>query len=176
MRNGIFIIAELTGPVGARVHDIQRRFDPRLAASGPPHVTITGSSGAGTIPVGTPIEELREKLEPITDSTPPMTLTFGPPLRFMQTEIVALTMSPHGPLRTLHERIRKSGLPFKQARYFFSPHCTLSLYPRLTPEAERELLAVRIPEPFVIDHIQVYHTMDPQPARRLLSLPLRESD
>jgi 2'-5' RNA ligase len=173
VKSGIFIIAELTGPVGARVHEIQRRFDPRLAAEGPPHVTITGSSGAGTIPLDTTVAELRERLEPITDTTAPLTLTFGPPVRFMQTDIVALTLNPHGPLRTLHERIRTSGLRFKQARFFFSPHCTLSFYPRLTPEAARQLLAVRIPEPFVVDHIQVYRTLDPQPPQRALDLPLR---
>jgi hypothetical protein len=31
---------------------------------------------------------------------------------------------------------------------------------------------VRIPQPFVIKAIQLYHTRDPQPSRRLLELPL----
>ena len=36
----------------------------------------------------------------------------------------------------------------------------------------RELLDVRISEPFVIDAIQLYHTRDPQPSRKLLELQL----
>ena len=47
--NGIFITAELTGPVGVQVRDLQRRFDPKLANELPPHITIFGSSGAGPI-------------------------------------------------------------------------------------------------------------------------------
>ena len=37
--NGIFITAELTGPVGVQVRDLQRRFDPKLANELPPHIT-----------------------------------------------------------------------------------------------------------------------------------------
>jgi hypothetical protein len=51
--SGIFVIAELDGAICERVHAIQERFDPKLAAESPPHVTIIGSSGAGPIPVGT---------------------------------------------------------------------------------------------------------------------------
>jgi hypothetical protein len=73
----------------------------------------------------------------------------------------------------LHDRIATSGLPFQQARFTFSPHCTLSLYPTLTRDSARELLAMRIREPAVIDRITVYQTLDPQPSRKLLDLPLK---
>lgn len=92
----------------------------------------------------------------------------------MQSEIVVLPLDPHGPLRVLHDRIATSGLPFQPARFTFSPHCTLSLYPTLTRETERELLAIRINEPAIIDRLIVYHTMDPQPSKKLLDLPLGE--
>ena len=36
----------------------------------------------------------------------------------------------------------------------------------------RDLLKTRMPEPFVINAIQLYHTRDPQPSRKLLELPL----
>lgn len=93
-------------------------------------------------------------------------------MRFMQSEIVVLPLDPHGPLRVLHDRIAKSGLPFQRARFTFSPHCTLSLYPTLTRETERALLSLRIREPAVLDSLTVYHTMDPQPAKKLLELSL----
>jgi hypothetical protein len=99
-------------------------------------------------------------------------VSFQAPQRFMQTDIVVLPIAPHGPLRLLHDRILKSGLPFMRARYTFSPHTTLSLYQSLDAKAIRELLNTRLPEPFVIDAIQVYHTRDPQPSRKLLELPL----
>jgi 2'-5' RNA ligase len=170
--NGIFILAELKGEVGARIRQINERYDPRLARHKPPHITLTGSSGAGPIAPFVPTDEMRMKLEPITSSTGPITVSFLPPQRFMQTDIIVLPLDPHGPLRVLHDRIITSGLPFARARYTFSPHCTLSLYQTLDAESRRELLSTRISEPFVIDAIQLYHTRDPQPSRKLLELPL----
>ena len=170
--DGIFLLAELKGPAGDRIREINERYDPRLARYKPPHLSIAGSSGVGPIPPGTSIDELREKLEPITNSTPPLQLTFGRPHRFLQTGIIVLPLDHFGPLRELHDRIARSGLPFGRARYTFSPHCTLSLYATHSPEVEKEILRARIDEPFVIDAIQLYHTRDPQPSRLLLELPL----
>jgi hypothetical protein len=174
--NGIFIIAELGGETGEAIRKINERYDPKLARYKPPHVTITGSSGAGPISGSISVDLLREKLLPIAATTPPMSLRFGPPLRFLQTEIVVLPLDPHGPLRTFHDRIVSSGLPFQRARFTFSPHATLSLYPTLTQDAARELLSLRILTPAVIDSITVYHTLDPQPSKRLLDLPLGEQN
>jgi 2'-5' RNA ligase len=170
--NGIFILAELPAGIADRVRAINQRYDLKLSRYKPPHLTITGSSGAGPIPPSVSVEEMREKLEPITRDTAPITVSFLPPQRFLQTNIIVLPLDPHGPLRMLHDRIITSGLPFTRARYTFSPHSTLSLYQSLDERAIRELLKTRIPEPFVINAIQLYHTRDPQPSRKLLELPL----
>ena len=170
--NGIFILAELPAEIADRVRAINERYDLKLSRYKPPHLTLTGSSGAGPIPASISVEEMREKLEPITSDTAPITLSFQPPQKFMQTNIIVLPLDPHGPLRRLHDRIITSGLPFTRARYTFSPHSTLSLYQSLDEKAIRELLKTRITEPFVISAIQVYHTRDPQPSRKLLELPL----
>ena len=170
--NGIFILAELPAEIADRVRAINERYDLKLSRYRPPHLTLTGSSGAGPIPPSVSVEEMREKLEPITRDTAPITLSFLPPQRFMQTNIVVLPLDPHGPLRMLHDRIITSGLPFTRARYTFSPHSTLSLYQSLEEKAVGDLLKTRIPEPFVINAIQLYHTRDPQPSRKLLELPL----
>ena len=171
-QNGIFIIAELGGEAGRIIREINEKYDPKLARSKAPHVTITGSSGVGPIPASVSTAELREKLTAITSSTEPIKLRFGPPMRFMQSEIIVLPLDPHGPLRILHDRIAKSGLPFQRARFTFSPHCTLSLYPTLTRDTERELLSVRIHEPVIIDSITVYQTLDPQPSKKMVELHL----
>lgn len=170
--NGIFILAELPPEIADQVRAINERYDPKLSRYKPPHLTLTGSSGAGPISPSATVEEMREKLEPITRDTAPITLSFQAPQRFMQTNILVLPVDSHGPLRILHDRIITSGLPFTRARYTFSPHSTLSLYQSLDGKAIRELLKTRIPEPFVISAIQIYHTRDPQPSRKLLELPL----
>ena len=173
--NGIFIVSELTGDVRERVHEIQRRFDPKLARGTPPHVTIAGSSGVGPLPVGVSPERVREALAPILRATPPITVRFEPPHRYMQTDIVVLPIDAHGPVRALHEAIATSGLRFAGSRHQFSPHCTLSFYRTLTPEAERALMAVRIEEPVMIERLQFYRTVEPQPARTVLELPLGDA-
>ncbi len=169
---GIFILVELPGEAGRIVREIQERYDRKLARLTPPHVTLVGSSGVGAIPSDTSTDRIREALEPITDGTVPMSLHFGAPIRFMQTDIISLPLDPHGPLRTLHERIATSGLPFKPARFLFTPHCTLNFYRTLTRETERELLAIRVTAPVIVDRLQVYLTRDPQPSVKLLELSL----
>jgi 2'-5' RNA ligase len=170
--NGIFIIASIGEAATERIAAIQREFDPKLAASSPPHLTVAGSSGVGPMDPTTPVDEIRAALEPITSSTPPLILAFGPPIRFMQTTIIVLPLDPHGPLRTLHERIARSGLRFERPRFAFTPHSTLSFYPTHPPAAMRRLLSLRVTEPAVIERLSIQHTMDPQPSRTLLELDL----
>ena len=169
---GIYVLADIVGAAGEQIREIQRQYDPKLAASSAPHVTIIGSSGAGLIAPSTSVDELRAAVGPIAAATPPLSLELGPPMRFMQTEIVVLPLSPHGPLRALHEAIKTSGLRFGRPRFAFSPHATLSFYPTLTPARRRELLALRVREPAIIERLEFSLTDDPQPPRTLLTLTL----
>jgi hypothetical protein len=169
---GIFVIAPIGGRAGELIADIQRRFDPKLAQIGRPHVTIAGSSGVGPIAPGTTEAQLRAALEPIAHTTEAMMLRFGAPIRFMQTNIVSLPLDPHGALRELHDRIVRSGLRFLPARFAFSPHATLSYFPTLDRKKERELLALRVDEPMLLDCLELSLTNDPQPPRLLFDLPL----
>ena len=169
---GLYVVAPLVGPVADRIREVQREFDPKLAAWLPPHVTIAGSSGMGPIRPGYSAAELRERLAPAAAASAPMWLRFQRPMRFMQTNVVVLPLDPNGPLRALHEKIKASGLPYAHPRFTFSPHATLSFYRELTPQAERALLAVRIEEPVVIDAFRVTETRDPFPPRVLVTMAL----
>jgi 2'-5' RNA ligase len=170
--SGIFVIAELDGAIAERIHALQERFDPKLAAELPPHVTLIGSSGAGPIAPDTPVSVLRGTIEPIAAAASPITVRFGRPMRFLQREIVVLPLNPHGPLRALHERLRESGLPFATARWPFTPHCTLSFYPTLTRDSLRQLLAVREGGEWTLSALRVYLTREPQPPTLLFDAPL----
>lgn len=177
LRSGLFILLELTGESAEQIAALQREFDPRLAALGPPHVTIAGSSGMGPIAADTPVEELRAKLEPIARETAPLVLPFQRPHRFMQTNIVVLPLDPHGPIRALHERIKTSGLRAGWPRFAFTPHCTLSLYPELPQERMRRLLASRITDPAEMRTLTVFRTTEGHvQSRKLLVLPLGKDE
>ena len=156
-----------------RVHALQERFDPKLAAELPPHVTFIGSSGAGPIVPDTPVESLRRAITPVTDVSSRITVRFGRPVRFLQREIVVLPLDPHGPVRTLHERLKESGLRCAAARWPFTPHCTLNYYRTLTPYTLRALLAVREEGEWTISVLRVYLTSPPQPPTLLFDAPMR---
>ncbi len=173
IKSGIFVIAPIGGAVGARIAEVQARHDSRLARLGPPHVTLAGSSGMGPIAADVAVEELRDRLEPIARDTTPITLRFGRPTRFMQSDIVVLPLDPHGPLRTLHERIKTSGLRAAPPRFFYTPHVTLSLYTEQPPATLKALLALRFDEPIVIDAIEAHFTRDTGESRNLLRLELQ---
>jgi 2'-5' RNA ligase len=135
-------------------------------------VTLAGSSGVGPIVPSTPAERIREVLAPIAARASVLTLPFDRPHRFMQTNIVVLPLDPHGALRQLHEQIATSGLTFARAKFTFTPHATLSFYRTLDAATLRELLAVRMAAPAVIDRLTISYTRDPQPPVTLFELPL----
>ena len=166
-------MAPFQASLAALVEEVQTRFDPKLARLMPPHITIVGSSGAGPIAPATSTSELRTALEPIAKSTPPLVLEVGLPVRFMQTEIIVLPLNPHGPLRELHERIKRSGLTYARPRFAFTPHITLNFYRQLSPAEQRAILATRVVEPVRISEIECSLSNDPQPARHLLTLTLQ---
>jgi 2'-5' RNA ligase len=169
---GIFVVIDARGAAGERIHAIQQAYDPKLANYLPPHLTLAGSSGIGPIDPSTPRDRLLEVMRDIASTTAPMVLEFKAPHRFMQTDIVVLPLDHHGPLRDLHERIANSGLSFQPARFSFTPHVTLSFFRTLTSQQRRELLAVRLEEPMIVDHLRCSLTDEPLPPRPLFELPL----
>jgi 2'-5' RNA ligase len=180
VKPGIVVIAELSGAVAERIHEVQERYDPRMAAELPPHLTLIGSSGMGPISVRTSPEALREALLPVSQSTPPLTLEFDHPIRFMQSNVVVLPLDPNGPVRALHEamaeRIRAAHIVTERARFTFTPHCTLNLYRELPERAVKELLGVRFDDPVLVEEIQAYRASGPTGTNKLFGLGLGQTD
>jgi 2'-5' RNA ligase len=174
--NALFVFTKVEGPAADWIRDVQRRYDPKLAAMHEPHLTLAGSSGVGPIDGSTPLDAVRSALARVALETPPLELPFGRPKRFMQTEIVSLPLDPHGPIRELHDRIARSGLTFARARFTFTPHVTLSFYPTLTRERERELLSLRLGEPARFTSLTVSATYDPMPPQPLFELRFGSPD
>ena len=165
-------MSELRGDIASRVLDVQRQFDPRLAAELPPHVTITGSSGVGPIFPDTTDDEVIAALGVVAAASAPFDVQLQPPIQFMQSTVVVMPINPNGPIRTLHERIKSSGLSQERPRFTFTPHVTLSFYPELSRDALRELTRFRVTEPIPIDRIQAYRALDLTRSIRVIDLPL----
>ena len=172
MKPGVIVMSELRGPLAERVLQLQRRFDPRMAAELPPHVTISGSSGMGPILPSVTDGEVRSALESVAAATARITVVLQPPMQFMQSNVVVMQIDPNGPIRALHERIKSAGLAYESARFTFTPHLTLSFYPELTRDRLRELRGFRVDEPVIIDSIQAYRAVDITRTMKIADLPL----
>ena len=168
----VFIIVEVRGAAGARIAEIQRRFDPKLAARTPPHLTLTGSSGVGPLPGSVSGDEIRAALGAVASSVRPFEVKFERPERFMQTNIVVLPIDPHGAIRELHDRVARSGLPFQPAKFTFTPHVTLSYFATLTSDRINSLLRERVDEPMIVDHLMMSLARDPDPPVVIGEVPL----
>jgi len=172
VKPGIVIMSEIRGELADLLGEIHAAFDPRMARELPPHITITGSSGMGPIAPSTSDDALSAALAPVASATTPFTVHLQPPMRFMQSTVVVMTIDPNGPIRALHEAIKSSGLSYEPARFTFTPHVTLSFYPELDRVRLRELLRVRWDRPVVVDALQAYRAVDLTRTRKVLDLPL----
>ncbi len=173
MADGIYIVADLHGAEADRIAAVSRELDPKFAAMFGPHVTLTGSSGAGVLPLQTPIDVLTTALERVADVVAPLDFVFGPPERFPATNIIMLPLPVHGPVRWLHDRIAMSGLPFAAPRFAFTPHCTMHFFRTITPEAWQRARRFRVAAPIRVERIQAYATREPQPSRLVCEVLLR---
>lgn len=169
---GIFVLVPVGGAAGAQIQAIREQYDPRLAAMNDPHVTLIGSSGAGPIASNTPRETLTRIFTEIAAATAPFEVMAEPPHRFVDTGIVSFPLAPRGALRALHDRIVTSGLKFLPTRFAFAPHATVSYYPDLTRDRERELLRLRLTAPIAVTTLELSLTNDPQKPDVLMTLPL----
>jgi hypothetical protein len=171
--DGIFIVADLHGPEAERIAALQQELDPKFARLFRPHVTLTGSSGAGVLPLGTSTVDLVSSLEQVCATIAPLDFVFGAPERFPATNIIMLPLPVHGPVRWLHDRIANCGLPFAAPKFAFTPHCTVHFFRTMTDEAWQRARRFRVRSPIRIERIQAYATREPQAATLLCECDLR---
>lgn len=172
MADGIFIVAELFGPEADRIAALQQELDPKFAKMFRPHVTLTGSSGAGVLPHSLTAAELTEALTRVCETIAPLDFVFGAPERFPATNIIMLPLPVHGPVRWLHDRIANCGLPFAAPKFAFTPHCTVHFFRTMTHEAWQRAQRFRVRVPIRVDRVQAYLSRDPQPAVLVCEVPL----
>lgn len=157
-----YICLDLPSPIAAHVLAVRRRHRDEFRAALPAEITVAGSSGVGPLePVEDPGAEFAT-LDRIAAETPPIDAAFGPVIRFPRTDIFVLTLEDQRPVQALHARIAESGIRFRPTPFAFFSHCTLGSRSPVSEEDAAELLAVRLPERFVIDTLSVY-TLDTLP-------------
>ena len=72
-----------------------------------------------------------------------------------RTDLYYLAPANRGPFDALHRRLAASSIRFHDSPHTYNPHCTIS-GTRLNETQQKELEALDISEPFVIDRWAVY--------------------
>lgn len=166
-----FVVLDMPPHVEQHVRRIRRAYGSARQFL-PVEITVAGSSGVGVFDETQDPDEALRTVERIARDTKSFPMTFTRVARFPESGVFYYEIADPAPLVTLHARIIASGLRFKPNPFPFSPHLTIDTFDDATPDLERELLGLSLPEgPFPLVSMSVYslHGWD---CRRLQSFPL----
>jgi hypothetical protein len=145
-----YVILPIKPPISDQVLTLRERYGYPLAI--PVEVTVAGSSGVGVLAPDQDPAVVVEILENIASSTRVFRTEFGDVRRFPGTSIFWLSLKDESPFRTIHQRLKESGIHFQPSPFPYQPHCTLQDSPRKEQEAA-ELLNLRVSGTIVFDEI-----------------------
>lgn len=173
--HGCFAVLDLPEHVGVDILRIRHQFRDPYQTELPVEITLAGSSGVGVMVSGQLRTSVFATLDEIAATTPPFTATFGPVMRFPNTDIFVLSLRNPVPFDMLHRRIVESGIHFQESPHEFIPHCTLCRRSPIGEEDVAALMATTVPGDFTIDTLAVYQA-DPLPATLLHRVVLSGGD
>jgi len=167
-----FVCVDLPSPAADRVLEIRRRHRDDFRAALPAEITVAGSNGVGPVEPAEDPTAVFAALDQIGRETAPIEVTFGPVVRFPNTEIFVLTVADAAAFDALHERVAACGIRFKPIQFTFFPHCTLRSRSPVSDEDAAALLRERIEGTHRLDTLSVY-MLDQLPVTLLHRTELR---
>jgi 2'-5' RNA ligase len=151
-----FVVADVAPAVEDHVRAIRRRYGSARQYL-PVEVTLTGSSGVGVFAPEQDPEAALRAVQAIAESTAPFPMAFTAVERFPASDVFYYAIQDAAPLFGLHERLRASGLHFKESPFPFSPHLTVDVFEEADERLARELFALPLPpSPITIETLSVY--------------------
>jgi hypothetical protein len=141
-RHPTYVILPIQPPIADHVLALRERFGYTLAY--PVEVTVAGSSGLGVLEPDQDPAGVLEVLRTIASEVGSFVTSYGEVRRFPNTNIFWLSLKNEEPFRTIHQRLKESGVRFTPNPFPYQPHCTLQVRPR-TEEETVELLSLQVP-------------------------------
>lgn len=136
-----YVILPIKPPISDQVLALREQYGYTLAI--PVEVTVAGSGGVGVLEPDQDPTAVAEVLERIASETRPFSTEYGEVRRFPNTSIFWFSLKDEAPFRSIHQRLRESGIRFKANPFPYQPHCTLQVRPR-TEQETAELLSLRV--------------------------------
>lgn len=149
-----YLIAELGGDVIPVVSSLRNRFSPSHILW-PVDVTITGSSGIGTIKEGQNVNMVVEYLEPIVIKHSFTDIKLRSIARFPNTGNYYFAPQREN-FDILHRAVATSKVLFNANRWPYTPHCTLRSGPDATDECDALFRSMDIPSNVTIECFSLY--------------------
>lgn len=151
-----FFVADISSPMAERIRKIRGIYDPKRVLL-PVEITLTGSSGIGSITPGEDLEEVLAKMEKVAKEFAPFSARFAKLERFPSTDIYFFSLLDEAPFVKLHEALRDSGIKFLPNPFPFRPHCTVSLRVQAEETELLDLIFQEVPEEeFPIEFLSCY--------------------
>ncbi len=150
------IIVDIPAPHKDQIQAIRTALKTASAAL-PIGITLAGSSGLGSIPVGTELGLIRQEVARIADRIKAFKLEWSGVAQFPNTGVFYLAPKDRQPFDALHKAFAASRIPFTTSPFPYNPHCTLRIGPKLEASVEERILALPVPAgELLIDTISVY--------------------
>lgn len=127
----------------------------------PIEITLAGSSGVGSISVGSDLNTIRERLDQLFAGIRPPCAAFSGIDAFPGGSVIYLALADRGPFDAIHQLLRKSDIGFSESPFPYIPHCSIRIGAELGDEEIARVCAAEFPtEPFEIQEVSLY-SLDP---------------
>lgn len=140
-----FVVVEMPAAVVRHVRAIRQQYGSARQFL-PVEITVAGSSGVGVFAREQDARAALDTLRTIAATTGAFTLELTGVRRFPGSGVFYYGIRDTARLDALHRRLVTSDLRFTPSPFPFSPHLTVDTFDDATPELERELLALPVPD------------------------------
>jgi 2'-5' RNA ligase len=155
-----FIVLEVPSAIANIVQQWRERYDPIVAAF-PVEITLTGSSGVGTLASDQDPAEVSAILGDVARGLIPFTTQFTHIGRFPGTDIFYLAPAHPEKFVAVQKMLTATRLRFNPSPFPYTPHCTIRSAGKVSPEDEQALLALQAPsQAFTLDTLAVYELVN----------------
>jgi len=163
-----YIVLDVPPPASNYIKKLRQRFDPERAGV-PVEITITGSSGLGTIvPEQDPALVFRTVSEIASKFTPFQT-SFLRVKKFRGTGITYFELANPLNFIQIHNAFSSSPIEFNKNPFPFTPHCTIRLKKGIRIKEIRESILTAPPEyEFFLTSLSIYTYDDEKMKSKLL--------
>jgi len=154
--NKTYINLEVPYPINNEISDIRHLLGSKSKKL-PVEITLTGSSGVGSIPKGTSLDLIKQEVNEIAENQSPFEVRFSEISTFPNTGVFYLVPEKRKVFDDLHSLFLSSKITFLESKWPFNPHLTIRNEKSVDKKTAEKIMKMDFPhKPFLIDTISVY--------------------